>query len=138
MQPYEGVSRGPVPTRRMRAVDDNHPRIGFGDERVGERHSHCTGSHHEVIGFNGFCWRLHMLSFAHRYGATLKPLTVRDPPSPWRSAPLLTPRRMESEPARHWTDRGWAAAGDAREPAGVPAEQLRVYDWLGCMFEEAP
>ncbi len=45
---------------------------------------------------------------------------------------------MESKPARHWTDRGWAAASDAREPAGVSAEHLRVYDWLGCIFEEAP
>ncbi|GLC03127.1 hypothetical protein Mkiyose1665_48720 [Mycobacterium kiyosense] len=34
----------------MRLVDQDHTGIGFGDEGVGERHPHGTGTYHEVVG----------------------------------------------------------------------------------------
>ena len=50
MEPNEGVRVKPVPTGSVPAVHHDHADIGTIDQGVGERHSHRTGTDHDVVG----------------------------------------------------------------------------------------
>ena len=36
-------------------VEQRHTHLGMTGKRVGERHPHGTGSHHQVVSINGAC-----------------------------------------------------------------------------------
>ncbi len=52
MQPDEGIGVQPVPTDPVAPIDQGHPHLGVVDQRVGERHAHGAGTHHEVVGLD--------------------------------------------------------------------------------------
>ena len=52
MQADERVRLEPVPADAVATVDQRHADVGVVDQRVGERHPHGAGSHHEVVGFD--------------------------------------------------------------------------------------
>ena len=52
MQSDEGVRLEPVSADAVPTVDQRHPNPGVVGQCVGEGHSHCTGTHHEVVGLD--------------------------------------------------------------------------------------
>ena len=52
VQTDEGVGLQPMPADTVSTVDERHPHIGVVGHRVGESHSHSTGSHDEVVGLD--------------------------------------------------------------------------------------
>ena len=53
MQPNEGIRLEPVPSRTVPAVDEGHPRVAVGDQRVGESHPRRAGAKHQVVHVEG-------------------------------------------------------------------------------------
>ena len=52
MQPNEGVCLEPVSADAVTSVDQGHAHVGMVGERIGERHPHGAGTHHEVVRFD--------------------------------------------------------------------------------------
>jgi hypothetical protein len=55
MQTHIRVRDRPVSSRSSVSINDNHRRIGVGEERVDERHAHGTSTNHEVVRLKVLC-----------------------------------------------------------------------------------
>ncbi len=53
MQPDKRIRRRPMAARLVIAIDNHDGGVGFGDERVGERHPHCSRTNDKIVSLEG-------------------------------------------------------------------------------------